>query len=182
MLSDSPPDRDVIWTEEGVAGAYRFVQRIWRLVGEWAEQKATPANARRQRREPRGAGAAQGRASRARRRRGRHQGPPLQRRRREDLRAGQRHRRRHRACRARTPCLAPGHRRGARIAGPDDGADDAASGRGMLGDARPRAAWSPPGPGRKSTGICWSRTPSPAGPDQRKEARRIDNRHRRVPS
>ena len=34
MLSDSPPDRDVIWTEAGVEGAHRFVQRIWRLVGE----------------------------------------------------------------------------------------------------------------------------------------------------
>ena len=43
MLSDSPPDRDVIWTEESVAGAYRFVQRIWRLVGEWSEEKAKPA-------------------------------------------------------------------------------------------------------------------------------------------
>ena len=32
MLSDSPPDRDVIWSEEGVQGAGRFVQRIWRLV------------------------------------------------------------------------------------------------------------------------------------------------------
>jgi leucyl-tRNA synthetase len=36
MLSDSPPDRDVIWTEEGVAGAFRFVQRIWRLTAEGA--------------------------------------------------------------------------------------------------------------------------------------------------
>jgi leucyl-tRNA synthetase len=43
MLSDSPPDRDVIWTEESVAGAYRFVQRIWRLVGEWSEQRGTAA-------------------------------------------------------------------------------------------------------------------------------------------
>jgi len=34
MLSDSPPERDVIWTEDGVAGAHRFVQRVWRLVGE----------------------------------------------------------------------------------------------------------------------------------------------------
>ena len=32
MLSDSPPDRDVIWSEEGVQGATRFVQRMWRLV------------------------------------------------------------------------------------------------------------------------------------------------------
>jgi leucyl-tRNA synthetase len=36
MLSDSPPDRDVIWTEAGVEGAHRFVQRIWRLLGEAA--------------------------------------------------------------------------------------------------------------------------------------------------
>ena len=36
MLSDSPPERDVIWTEEGVQGAGRFVQRLWRLVNEAA--------------------------------------------------------------------------------------------------------------------------------------------------
>lgn len=34
MLSDSPPDRDVIWTEERVQGSSRFVQRLWRLVNE----------------------------------------------------------------------------------------------------------------------------------------------------
>ncbi len=34
MLSDSPPERDVIWTESGVEGAHRFVQRVWRLVCE----------------------------------------------------------------------------------------------------------------------------------------------------
>ncbi|TPW27276.1 leucine--tRNA ligase [Pararhizobium mangrovi] len=33
MLSDSPPERDVIWSEAGVEGAHRFVQRVWRLVG-----------------------------------------------------------------------------------------------------------------------------------------------------
>jgi leucyl-tRNA synthetase len=44
MLSDSPPDRDVIWTEAGVEGAHRFVQRIWRLLGEAAPAlKATEA-------------------------------------------------------------------------------------------------------------------------------------------
>ncbi|WP_375620049.1 leucine--tRNA ligase [Bartonella sp. TS25HLJMH] len=32
VLSDSPPDRDVIWTESGVEGAHRFVQRVWRCV------------------------------------------------------------------------------------------------------------------------------------------------------
>ncbi len=34
MLSDSPPERDVIWTEAGVEGAHRFVQRVWRLVSD----------------------------------------------------------------------------------------------------------------------------------------------------
>ncbi|WP_412774761.1 class I tRNA ligase family protein [Nitrobacter sp.] len=43
MLSDSPPDRDVIWSEEGVQGAARFMQRLWRLVNESAEAgKAAP--------------------------------------------------------------------------------------------------------------------------------------------
>jgi leucyl-tRNA synthetase len=37
MLSDSPPERDVIWTESGVEGASRFVQRLWRIVGEIAD-------------------------------------------------------------------------------------------------------------------------------------------------
>ncbi|HST93784.1 MAG TPA: leucine--tRNA ligase, partial [Microvirga sp.] len=40
MLSDSPPERDVIWTEEGVQGAGRFVQRVWRLMGEIADRSA----------------------------------------------------------------------------------------------------------------------------------------------
>ena len=43
MLSDSPPERDVIWTEEGVQGAWRFVQRLWRLIGEIADIKAPAA-------------------------------------------------------------------------------------------------------------------------------------------
>src|SRR5439155_1615658 len=34
MLSDSPPERDLEWTEAGVEGAYRFVQRLWRMVDE----------------------------------------------------------------------------------------------------------------------------------------------------
>jgi leucyl-tRNA synthetase len=45
MLSDSPPERDVEWTERGVQGAWRFTNRLWRLIGE-AEgiAKAAPAN------------------------------------------------------------------------------------------------------------------------------------------
>ena len=34
MLSDSPPERDVEWTAAGVEGAWRFLQRVWRLVDE----------------------------------------------------------------------------------------------------------------------------------------------------
>ncbi|MFD1332530.1 leucine--tRNA ligase [Methylopila musalis] len=44
MLSDSPPERDVIWTEAGVEGAGRFVQRVWRLVNE-AAARGAPAGA-----------------------------------------------------------------------------------------------------------------------------------------
>jgi leucyl-tRNA synthetase len=42
MLSDSPPERDVIWTEAGVAGAHRFVQRVWRLI--WRLSERLPAS------------------------------------------------------------------------------------------------------------------------------------------
>ncbi|QDC01221.1 leucine--tRNA ligase [Mesorhizobium sp. 8] len=45
MLSDSPPERDVIWTEAGVEGAHRFVQRVWRLVSEAAPAVAGVAGA-----------------------------------------------------------------------------------------------------------------------------------------
>ena len=48
MLSDSPPERDVIWTEEGVQGAWRFVQRLWRLVGEIADDQSAGHDAARQ--------------------------------------------------------------------------------------------------------------------------------------
>ncbi|OWK29160.1 leucine--tRNA ligase [Sphingomonas mucosissima] len=34
MLSDSPPERDLEWSENGIEGAWRFIQRLWRLVGD----------------------------------------------------------------------------------------------------------------------------------------------------
>ena len=34
MLSDSPPERDIEWTEAGAEGAWKFTQRLWRLVNE----------------------------------------------------------------------------------------------------------------------------------------------------
>ena len=33
MLSDSPPERDLAWNEDGIEGASRFIQRLWKLVG-----------------------------------------------------------------------------------------------------------------------------------------------------
>jgi len=38
MLSDSPPERDLEWSEAGIQGAWRFVQRLWRLAAEEAER------------------------------------------------------------------------------------------------------------------------------------------------
>jgi leucyl-tRNA synthetase len=40
VLSDSPPERDVIYTDVGVDGARRFAQRIWRLVDQGADSAA----------------------------------------------------------------------------------------------------------------------------------------------
>jgi leucyl-tRNA synthetase len=36
MLSDSPPERDLEWSEAGIEGAARFVQRVWRLASDGA--------------------------------------------------------------------------------------------------------------------------------------------------
>lgn len=43
MLSDSPPERDIIWTASGVDGASRFVQRVWRLISAAAQNLRTIA-------------------------------------------------------------------------------------------------------------------------------------------
>ncbi|MAO54222.1 MAG: leucine--tRNA ligase [Rhodospirillaceae bacterium] len=42
MLSDSPPDRDLEWTDAGVDGAWRYLNRLWRLVAESAAPLAAP--------------------------------------------------------------------------------------------------------------------------------------------
>ncbi|MFO6431052.1 leucine--tRNA ligase [Erythrobacter sp. W302b] len=34
MLSDSPPERDLPWSDAGIEGCARFVQRLWRLFGQ----------------------------------------------------------------------------------------------------------------------------------------------------
>ena len=44
MLSDSPPERDLSWTEAGIEGAWRFTQRVWRLVTEsWPQVSGATA-------------------------------------------------------------------------------------------------------------------------------------------
>jgi leucyl-tRNA synthetase len=35
-LFASPPEKDLEWSEQGVEGSYRFLNRVWRLVSEWA--------------------------------------------------------------------------------------------------------------------------------------------------
>jgi len=32
MLSDSPPERDFEWTEAGIEGSWRYINKVWRLV------------------------------------------------------------------------------------------------------------------------------------------------------
>jgi leucyl-tRNA synthetase len=38
MLSDTPPERDIEWTEGGVEGAWRFTQRLWRQIDDVARE------------------------------------------------------------------------------------------------------------------------------------------------
>ncbi|KQS03198.1 leucine--tRNA ligase [Sphingomonas sp. Leaf357] len=45
MLSDSPPERDLPWSESGIDGSWRFIQRLWRLFDGEAEASA-PAEGR----------------------------------------------------------------------------------------------------------------------------------------
>ncbi|TCD06544.1 leucine--tRNA ligase [Erythrobacteraceae bacterium CFH 75059] len=40
MLSDSPPERDLPWSEAGIEGCARFVHRLWRLFGQRDPQAA----------------------------------------------------------------------------------------------------------------------------------------------
>jgi leucyl-tRNA synthetase len=37
-LFAAPPERDLDWSDQGVEGAYRFLNRVWNLVAEYAEQ------------------------------------------------------------------------------------------------------------------------------------------------
>jgi leucyl-tRNA synthetase len=48
VLSDSPPNRDLVWTNSGIHGAWRFVHRLWRLINaakKFSQGTATPPSA-----------------------------------------------------------------------------------------------------------------------------------------
>ena len=47
MLSDSPPERDLPWSEAGIEGCARFVQRVWRLVSADGEGEGDDLDLRR---------------------------------------------------------------------------------------------------------------------------------------
>jgi leucyl-tRNA synthetase len=39
MLSDSPPERDLEWSDEGIQGCWRFVNKLWREISSFAERR-----------------------------------------------------------------------------------------------------------------------------------------------
>ena len=43
MLSDSPPERDVQWSLEGVSAAFKFIQKLWKLNNEILNKKDSPS-------------------------------------------------------------------------------------------------------------------------------------------
>ncbi|MEE8657502.1 Leucine--tRNA ligase [Acetobacteraceae bacterium EV16G] len=44
VLSDSPPERDIEWTEAGIAASHRFIQKLHRLITHIAENDAPDAS------------------------------------------------------------------------------------------------------------------------------------------
>ena len=38
ILSDSPPEKDVQWSEEGIASSYKFIQKLWNLNLKFCEE------------------------------------------------------------------------------------------------------------------------------------------------
>ena len=44
MLSDSPPERDVQWSQEGVSASYKFIQKLWRLHQDILNRKESKKN------------------------------------------------------------------------------------------------------------------------------------------
>jgi leucyl-tRNA synthetase len=38
ILSDSPPEKDVQWSDEGIAASFKFIQKLWNLNNKFVEQ------------------------------------------------------------------------------------------------------------------------------------------------
>ena len=182
MLSDSPPDRDVIWTEEGVQGAAKFVQRLWRLVGELAGAGRAGGDARRRPSGERRALAVRKAAHRALiRRRGGHRAAALQPLRRPYLRArqpalGRRSARSRRRSLPARPRARPSARR------PTSWCRSSAPfmphlAETVLGGARPRRRWSPRRAWPQADrALVVEDVITLAGADQRPQARRRHGR------
>ncbi len=161
MLSDIPPERDVIWTEEGVQGAWRFVQRLWRLIGEIAQIDGA--------RPPRPAefGEEALTVRKAAHRALANVSDDI-----DKLRFNRCVAHIYEFANALSDAIgevetapSPGPGLGAARSRRHPGAavppDDAASGRGVLGGAGPQDAGRHRGLAGSSRPICWSRTPSP---------------------
>ncbi len=91
MLSDSPPERDLEWTEAGVTGAWRFQQRLFRIATEAMAGLPPPGTPKPATFSDAGDRAAPRRAQGHRRRVDGHRGLPLQQGRGAPLRARQHH-------------------------------------------------------------------------------------------
>ena len=46
ILSDSPPERDVQWSVEGVSASFKFIQKLWKLNNEILKKKESASNAK----------------------------------------------------------------------------------------------------------------------------------------
>ena len=92
MLSDSPPERDLEWTEAGVTGAWRFQQRLFRIASEAMADLPPVGTAKPDDVVRGGDRLAPRRAQDHRRRLDRHRGLPFQQGRGAALRARQHHR------------------------------------------------------------------------------------------
>jgi len=47
ILSDSPPDRDIQWSDHGIQGAFKYIQKIWRTsekISSYKEEKEIKNN------------------------------------------------------------------------------------------------------------------------------------------
>ena len=182
MLSDSPPERDVIWTEAGVQGARRFVQRLWRLVGEAADDGGAAPMRRGRRQFGEAALALRKAAHRALAAGvgGRSSGCASTSASRTSTSSPTRFQAL--ARRASRPSQRADYRWAVREAAdilvrlfPPMMPHLAEECWAALGHKTPGGDASP---GRARARRCWSRTPSPSGPGQRQEARRSDSRPR----